>query len=505
LASPTIPQSPAIQQISKHGVLVLWGFGIKLRIDREHLFAEWGVGLKRYQARLSRVEGRKLRRVILLSSDGYISLESLRFVMEVGVSLAMIDKRGKALLVCSPVAPSDSKLKRGQSLALGNGTALRISREIIRQKVDEQATLVRDMLHDDATADAILRFRDELQRAENLVAVREAERSAALAYWHAWSDVSLRWARKDERRVPAHWKVFGSRISPLTHSPRLAINPAGSLLNFLYCLLENETRIAIVAMGMLPEIGLLHADVPNRDSLVFDLMEVCRPKVDAFVLNFLQNEVFRKADWWEDRNGNCRMVTALAIKLCETSDTWRKFCAPVAEYVAGELWRSIRQGRISKSYRPLASRLTQEHRREAKGRKVPAVELPKPAHGCRDCGAPLRRQDGARCSKCARLATRKNLRAGRKSAQQSESLAKRAATQHEHQAANRAWNPANLPAWLDRDAYLNRIVPALGHVPKSEIRQVLGVSESYSIYIQTGMRIPHARHWLKLAQIARIA
>src|SRR5690349_10133415 len=126
-ASHTLPVQPAIQQIPKHGVLVLWGFGIKVRLDQNHFLAEWGVGLNRYCVRLSRVEGHKLRRVILLGSDGYISLESLRFITDVGASFSIIDRRGKPLMVCSPVAPSDSKPRRAQSLAITNGTALRLS------------------------------------------------------------------------------------------------------------------------------------------------------------------------------------------------------------------------------------------------------------------------------------------------------------------------------------------------------------------------------------------
>jgi CRISPR/Cas system-associated endonuclease Cas1 len=102
-------------------------------------------------------------------------------------------------------------------------------------------------------------------------------------------------------------------------------------------------------MGLDPGIGFLHVDTPNRDSLACDLMEVCRPKVDAFVLNWLQSEPLRRSDFWEDRNGNCRIVSSLASKLCETADTWRKLMAPVAEYVAQELW----------SRQPIATRLTQ--------------------------------------------------------------------------------------------------------------------------------------------------
>ena len=70
------------------------------------------------------------------------------------------------------------------------------------------------------------------------------------------------------------------------------------------------------AMGLDPGIGLLHADTPNRDSLACDLMEVCRPKVDAFVLHWLQSEPLRKSDFWEDRNGNCRSGFSVGNQAC---------------------------------------------------------------------------------------------------------------------------------------------------------------------------------------------
>src|SRR3989441_4583317 len=124
MAAHNLNHPPELRQLSKHGALCLWGFGVKVRLDKNHFCAEWGVGLNRYQVRLSRVDGHKLRRVILLGSDGYISLEALRFISDVGATFSMIDKRGKALMVCSPVAPSDSKLRRAQSTALGNGIAL---------------------------------------------------------------------------------------------------------------------------------------------------------------------------------------------------------------------------------------------------------------------------------------------------------------------------------------------------------------------------------------------
>jgi hypothetical protein len=40
------------------------------------------------------------------------------------------------------------------------------------------------------------------------------------------------------------------RISPLTASPRLAVNPPNAMLNYLYAVLESESRLALAALGL---------------------------------------------------------------------------------------------------------------------------------------------------------------------------------------------------------------------------------------------------------------
>ncbi len=499
-AGHTLPQSPTISQISKHGVLVLHGFGIKVRVLSGHLEIEDGVGLDRRKFRLPRV-GHGLKRIIVIGSDGFATFDALRQLADIGASLIFLARTGKVLFVTGPTAPSDARIRRAQSTALSNGTALLISKELIRQKLDGQAMLARDVLHDPASADSIVRFGDELPRAETIESVRIIEAQAAKAYWSTWADVPIRWPRKDERCVPGHWKVFGSRMSPLTHSPRLATNPPNAILNFLYGILESEARIAAVAMGLDPAIGLLHVDTANRDSLSCDLMEVCRPKVDAFVLNWIQSEPLRKSDFWEDRNGNCRLSSSVAIKLCETADTWHKLVAPATEYVAQELWNSISRPAFQQRF---ASRLTEAHRRSVKGSGVLVMNQPKPEHVCSDCGIKI--TNGKKlCSKCAKRATRKNFRVGRHIGQQPQHLAKRASTMRTHRRAIQDWEPSDLPAWLTRDVYVERVQPALASVAKSRIRSALGVSEPYSSDIQAGKRIPHPRHWQALAQLVGVS
>ena len=187
--------------------------------------------------------------------------------------------------------------------------------------------------------------------------------------------------KNDLRRVPDHWRTFGTRVSPLTGSPRLAVNPPNAMLNYLYALLESEARLAAAAMGLDPGIGLLHVDTDARDSLACDLMEPVRPQVDAYLLDWLTREPLRREWFFEQRDGNCRLMGSFAVRLSETARTWGRAVAPFAEWVARELWSTVKKPTRLQGSRYSA---TQAHKREAKGvsADVPANTPPKPPRIC---------------------------------------------------------------------------------------------------------------------------
>src|SRR5205823_8740171 len=154
----------------------------------------------------------------------------------------------------------------------------------------------------------------------------------------AWSTLPVNFPKNQLSRVPAHWLSFGMRVSPLTGSPRLACNPPNCILNFLYALLESEARLAAAALGLDPGLGVLHVDTTARDSLACDLMEPIRAQVDAYVLDWVLNQPLRREWFFEQRDGNCRLMASFAIRLTETVGMWARAIAPVAEWVARQLW-----------------------------------------------------------------------------------------------------------------------------------------------------------------------
>jgi CRISPR-associated endonuclease Cas1 len=192
---------------------------------------------------------------------------------------------------------------RAQSLAGSNGTAVQLAIELITKKLAGQEKVARERLNNLVVAESIAKLRSGLQSVRRPEAVLSIEASAALGYWSGWSNLGIQYPRIDLRRVPDHWQTFGARVSPLTGSPRLGVNPPNAILNYLYAILESEARLAAAELGLDPGLGVLHKDTPNRDSLACDLMEPVRPLVDTYVFDWMNRGPVRREFFFEEAMG----------------------------------------------------------------------------------------------------------------------------------------------------------------------------------------------------------
>ena len=489
--------------VPRHGVVTLFGYGIQVRVDRGHLLLEDGVGPDRRYVRLPRV-GHGLKRLVVIGSDGTVSLAALRWLSDQDASFVMLERNGKVLTVTGPVRPSDAKLRRAQALAHSSGAALRISRELISQKLVAQERVARLKLLDSTTADAISRFRTELPKADSINSIRLIESQAARIYWSAWSALPINFPKKDLKRVPEHWRSFSARVSPLTGSPRLACNPPNSVLNFLYCLLEAEARLAASAMGLDPGLGVLHVDTPARDGLALDILEPVRPQVDAYLLDWITRQPMKREWFFEERDGNCRLMGSFAVRVSETLPIWRRAVAPVAEWVARAFWSTI--GRPDT---PFATRLTQNNKREAKcaPTQPPFMRVPRQQNICAGCGKSVA-NTSTHCGTCAIEVSKERMldvaRQGRIASKSSESRARVSATQRRQQTARWNWNPSSQPDWLTDEVYVKEIQPRLRNSSLSKIASSISVSLMYASDIRRGRRRPHPRHFQALANLVGI-
>jgi CRISPR-associated endonuclease Cas1 len=367
-------------------IVVVDGYGVGVRVERSQLVVNDGAGRGRDERRYGRATS-KLARLVVLGGSGSLSLEAIRWLGDVGAALVCVDRDGKILCTSGPTK-SEAKLRRAQALAPHTGAALEISRVLLMQKLSGQQMLL-DRLGADPYPERVLeRALAAVEAAESVENAVVAEAEAAAAYWSAWANVEVRFQPADSQRVPEHWLTFGQRTSPIGGGPRMAVNPAGAILNYLYALLEAEARLACQIVGLDPALAIVHADIRARDSLPLDLMEAVRPNVDRYLLALLRDRVFRASDFYETQRGNCRLLAPLTHELAETLPAWRQLVAPVAEQVASMLLQ--REPAVEKPPTPLSENnrradRARRHGHTATQEALPA-KMPRPERRCARCG-----------------------------------------------------------------------------------------------------------------------
>ena len=504
-ASKTVYQSvQTLNSVPRHGILTLVGYGISVTVDKAHLVVKDGIGSERCHYRFPRI-GHRLKRLVIVGSDGLLTLTALKWLRDQDVSLAFLERNGRVLSVVGPSGSSEAKLRRSQAFAIGNGIGLEICRTLIDAKLQGQENVLRQHLNCPTAAETVARFRNKLDSAESFDALRNLEATAASSYFCEWRDLPVTWPKADLPRIPEHWRFVGSRQSPLTGGPRLAVTPVHSILNYCFALLEAETRLAITSLGLDPGLGLgLHTDTADRSSLAFDVLEPVRPEIERWLLSWIASEPLSRADFFETTTGNVRLMAPMCAKLSETVSVWGKLVAPWAEYVARTLSANVKSGRARTVP---ATRLTQQRRMETKGKIwVAAVKTPKADHVCRGCGKKIL-ELRTHCAKCAivvakeRLANAANL--GRVAALKPEARAKHVASRRRHADACSKWDASMQPAWLTSEIFSREIQPLLADVSTAAIRSRISVSRWYAGRIRKGY-CPHPRHWLALVSLVRV-
>jgi CRISPR associated protein Cas1 len=319
--------------------------------------------------------------------------------------------------------------------------------------------------------------------------------------------------------------VASRQARRLHQGGRTACNPANALLNYLYAILEAEAAIAARAVGLDPGIDMLHADQRNRDSLACDLIEAVRPEVDAAVLELLCTHTFSVRDFFENRQGVCRLMPPLTQVLAETASRWAKAIGPVAEQVTTMLMQSGEQGLGA-----LPTPLTQANRsagrtgmrrsamHEQTPSRSPGLSPTKPVEpsACLGCGSLLDVPRRQYCDACLPNRRAELVPAFSSAGPTALSTRRAHANDPAHggtagtkrsQRVMQHWQEwretsSNTPASMDVEGSTPDFeCDILSHIANSSLTVLMeatGLSRRSCWLIKTGQKVPHRRHWAAL-------
>jgi CRISPR-associated protein Cas1 len=83
----------------------------------------------------------------------------------------------------------------------------------------------------------------------------------------------------------------------ITKRSREKPDPINSLLNFGYYLLFSRINATVRAMGLNPYLGFLHSPEDAYESLVCDIEELFRSRIDRFIIRLINKKIITKKDF----------------------------------------------------------------------------------------------------------------------------------------------------------------------------------------------------------------
>jgi hypothetical protein len=255
----------------------------------------------------------------------------------------------------------------------------------------------------------------------------------------------------------------------------------------------------------------MHADQRSRVSLACDLMEPVRPLIDSWVLDLLESQTFRRAVFFETRQGVCRIMPPLTKGLAETAPRWSAAVAPIAERLVRDLLAHDADKKSWRDSRPVPTPLTQGNRSagrdgvRARSRKNPQLKnitLPK---ACTICGTELEGRRRRYCDSCRPTRSREAMSkahevlrarraAGDSPAHSAEATRRKSKQLSARRRANLKWEREH-PGVFDRDTFAQEIQPNLAGVSVAAMMRATGLSRPYCTRIRRGDNVPHPRHW----------
>jgi CRISPR-associated endonuclease Cas1 len=231
-------------------------------------------------------------------------------------------------------------VREQQFAARHNGRGIEIARALVAGKIVNMAGVIRR--RDASGGKAAVRRLGHLARKARLApAIADLlglEGAATAQYFGMWP------AMISER---ANNLEFAGRTR---RPPRDAVNAA---LSYSYAVLLGETLAAVVAAGLEPRLGFLHAARAARPALALDLMEPFRPLIaDRAVLAGLNTGRFEE-DHFEERDGRVwlsdvgrrltlvlleeRLAGSVTLADRETPCAWREAVGLQAKALAAAL------------------------------------------------------------------------------------------------------------------------------------------------------------------------
>lgn len=244
--------------------------------------------------------------------SGNISLDALRWLVKMDVSVSLLNWNGALLSTFLPEAPASARLRiRQYQKHVNEAEKYKIAKTILDEKIGKSYGLLVGLSNyykeiDRPSVDKA--FGDLKAKYDQTPELLTYEGNVAIFYWNQLGKVFNALAPEFS---------FSNRNGRRDSWSMNASNEVNALLNYGYAILESIVKKAINSSGLDPSIAFLHELDDGRASLVYDIQELYRWLVDLSVIQLLEEKKLKKSDFIVTENYNIRLSASVATALLD--------------------------------------------------------------------------------------------------------------------------------------------------------------------------------------------
>ena len=243
----------------------------------------------------------------MIGNDGYITLDAIRWLTNLGIGYLHLDRDG-TILAATENRSGDARLRRLQADAASSPVGVEIARYLLGTKVDGQARNL-DLIPDNERGrDAIYHWQQQIRDASTLDELLEAEREAAAAHWACWAGTRLQIRTPRPGSDPQPLETGWPTSQPAHEQPARRHHTVNAILNYLYAILESEPRSHVSpSVSSIPDLG--SGPPTTAPATRSHLPQGSRAtKRDRYVLKLIGSRTFTRKDIGETSRGICRLL-----------------------------------------------------------------------------------------------------------------------------------------------------------------------------------------------------
>ena len=233
---------------------------------------------------------------IMITANAMISTAAMRLCTERHIQLVVASWSGKPLArVWSSSPGRQTQIRRQQYLNLDTKFAFDITKNILIEKLTKQKKFLSELKQNREDSEITREISNAVTFFNKIIhEVKDTTYKIdfAQSFLGFEGSCAARYFEMISATLPKKW-----RFEHRTQNPGL--DPFNAALNYLYGLAYTSIEKIVILSGLDPTAGFYHRDSYAKPTLVFDLIEPCRPIVDKALVYLFSRKIVR-AEWFSN-------------------------------------------------------------------------------------------------------------------------------------------------------------------------------------------------------------